>query len=194
MKACKKFIIDIELKKKFILKFLFVFDSIIIQKESTENFDEKKLEDVIQQLLEAMNELVCLELLKSCSEEDIKIIFYSIWNVAYEAKERSLQQECRNMLQFLYETVKKFASYCSDQKVQLGQIYNEEVLVTIIYRTLSLLADIHVGQKNFNAARQAITDLERLQRNDADTYILKIRVLVYMSLEQCNDQPLNALS
>ena len=29
LKACEKFIVDIELKKRFILKFLFVFDTAI---------------------------------------------------------------------------------------------------------------------------------------------------------------------
>ena len=56
---------------------------------------------------------------------------------------------------------------------------------TIVYRTLSLMADISVHTKNFMAARIAIQDLERLQRNDADTYILKIRVLLNESLNEC---------
>lgn len=56
---------------------------------------------------------------------------------------------------------------------------------TIVYRTLSLMADLNVHTKNFTAARTAIQDLERLQRNDADTYILKIRVLLNESLNEC---------
>lgn len=47
------------------------------------------------------------------------------------------------------------------------------------------MADINVHTKNFQAARIAIQDLERLQRNDADTYILKIRVLLNESLNEC---------
>ena len=60
---------------------------------------------------------------------------------------------------------------------------------TIIYRTLSLTADLNVYMRNFTAARQAIADLERLQRNDADTYILKIRVLLHEALNDCANQP-----
>ena len=56
---------------------------------------------------------------------------------------------------------------------------------TIVYRTLSLMADLNVHMKNFMAARLAIQDLERLQRNDADTYVLKIRVLLNESLNEC---------
>ena len=56
---------------------------------------------------------------------------------------------------------------------------------TIVYRTLSLMTDINVFMKNFQAARTAIQDLERLQRNNADTYILKIRVLLNESLTEC---------
>ena len=96
-------------------------------------------------------------------------------------------QECRTMLQSLYEQVKRFASYCSEQRSELDKpLFDEEIIRTIIYRTLSLLADINVCSKNFTAARQAISDLERLQRNDADTYILKIRVLMNQSLDLCS--------
>ena len=56
---------------------------------------------------------------------------------------------------------------------------------TIVYRTLSLMTEINVFMKNFQAARTAIQDLERLQRNSADTYILKIRVLLNESLTEC---------
>ena len=48
MKACKKFIIEIDLKKKFFLKFLFVFDATITNKEQqAEMSDTQKLEGVI---------------------------------------------------------------------------------------------------------------------------------------------------
>lgn len=64
---------------------------------------------------------------------------------------------------------------------------DEELMKTIVYRTLSLMADLHVHSKNFQAARTAIQDLERLQRNDAETYILKIRVLLNESLAECSN-------
>lgn len=196
LKACEKFIVDIELKKRFILKFLFVFDTAISSSaqatdmqadESHQQLDGKKTEIVIQQLVEALNKLVCLEFLKHCSQEETKVVFYSVWNLAFDAKERGMLQECRTMLQSLYEQVKRFASYCSEQRSELDKpLFDEEIIRTIIYRTLSLLADINVCSKNFTAARQAISDLERLQRNDADTYILKIRVLMNQSLDLCS--------
>jgi hypothetical protein len=46
-----------------------------------------------------------------CGMGEIKVLFYSIWNVAYEAKERGMYKECQLMLRQLYETVKKFSSY-----------------------------------------------------------------------------------
>ena len=47
------------------------------------------------------------------------------------------------------------------------------------------MADLQVNLKSFQAARSSIADLERLQRNDADTYILKIRVLMNEYLSEC---------
>ena len=43
---------------------------------------------------------------------------------------------------------------------------------------MSLLADMNVSLKNFAEAKKVIRDLEMLQRNDADVYILKLRVLL----------------
>ena len=47
------------------------------------------------------------------------------------------------------------------------------------------MADLHTHVKNFAAARSSIQDLERLRCNDAETYILKIRVLLNESLSEC---------
>ena len=100
LKACEKFIVDIELKKRFILKFLFVFDTAIsssaratdgqANKTNNNQLDSKKTEIVIQQLIEALNKLVCLEFLKHCSQEETKVVFYSVWNLAFDAKERGM--------------------------------------------------------------------------------------------------------
>ena len=62
---------------------------------------------------------------------------------------------------------------------------SEELVRTIVYRTLSLTAELHVHVKNYSAARNSLQDLERLRRNDAETYILKIRVLLNESLQDC---------
>lgn len=55
---------------------------------------------------------------------------------------------------------------------------------TILFRTLSLLADIHMSLKNFEAARHTIKDLEQIIHNDAETYILKIKILLYHCAEE----------
>jgi hypothetical protein len=69
---------------------------------------------------------------------------------------------------------------------------DESVLRAVLFRTLSLLADMNVSLKNFVEAKKAIRDLELLQRNDADTYILKLRVLLNQSFSQtaCDENKL----
>lgn len=47
---------------------------------------------------------------------EVKILFYSIWNLAYEAKEYELYKECQLMLKSLYETVKKFSQFFNDNQ------------------------------------------------------------------------------
>ena len=49
-----------------------------------------------------------------------------------------------------------------------------------MFRTLALLADLHLEMRSFGEAKQAISDLESLQMGcaDADTYILKTRILM----------------
>ena len=127
--------------------------------------------------------------MKVCSSDELKVVFYSVWNLAFEAKSRGLVHESQTMLTTLYEQVKRFAQYCHEQRSNSSSSselqIEEDLMRTIVYRTLSLMADISVHTKNFMAARIAIQDLERLQRNDADTYILKIRVLLNESLNEC---------
>lgn len=131
---------------------------------------------MITQLVLTLTKLVSLEFLTKCSLEEIKVIFYSIWNLAYESKERGLINESRQMLSTLYEQVRKLAQYQHENRQERPP--DETVLRTVLFRTLSLLADMNVSLKNFAEAKKAINDLEILQRNDADTYILKLRVLL----------------
>lgn len=67
----------------------------------------------------------------------------------------------------LYDQIKKFAKYLHEQRDKANT--EENVLKTILFRTLSLLADMNVSLMNFPEARKAIKDLELLQKNDADT-------------------------
>lgn len=48
--------------------------------------------------------------MKLCSIGEIKVLFYSVWNVAFEAKQCEFYKECQLMLRQLYETVKKFST------------------------------------------------------------------------------------
>ena len=66
------------------------------------------------------------------------------------------------MLTALYEQVKRFAQYCHESRINrqesqdaAGSAHAEEASIdedlmrTIVYRTLSLMADLHVHTKNF---------------------------------------------
>jgi hypothetical protein len=53
---------------------------------------------------------------------------------------------------------------------------DEEVIQEVLFKTLSLVCDLNILLKNYNAARLAVKDLEILQRNDANTYMMKLRV------------------
>jgi hypothetical protein len=44
----------------------------------------------------------------------VKVLFYSIWNIAYQAKNCELYKECQIMLRQLYETVKKFSAFFAE--------------------------------------------------------------------------------
>lgn len=99
------------MKKRFLLKFLFVFDlavtqtSLLAEDEDQEdgmkrlqsstqlNLDAKQIEVVIQSLVETLTKLICLDFMKVCSSDELKVVFYSIWNLAFEAKSRGLVKE-----------------------------------------------------------------------------------------------------
>ena len=65
--------------------------------------DAKQIEQVIVSLVETLTKLVCLEFMKVCSPDELKVVFYSIWNLAFEAKSRELLRESQTMLAALYE-------------------------------------------------------------------------------------------
>lgn len=79
------------------------------QGEQSLNLDAKQIEVVIQSLVETLTRLVCLDFMKVCTNDELKVIFYSIWNLAFEAKGRGLVRESQTMLTALYEQVKRFA-------------------------------------------------------------------------------------
>ena len=88
LRACDKLVVDLDQQKKFILKFLFMFDSYITKKH------EAKVEETLIALVETLGRIVSLEFLKHCSLSEVKVLFYSIWNIAYEAKHCELYKEC----------------------------------------------------------------------------------------------------
>ncbi len=45
-----------------------------------------KIDEILVTLIETLSRLVSLEFLKLCSLSEIKVLFYSLWNVSYEAK------------------------------------------------------------------------------------------------------------
>jgi hypothetical protein len=55
---------------------------------------------------------------------------------------------------------------------------DEQVISEVIYKTISLVCDQNLEMKNFQAAKMACKDLEILQRSDANTYLMKLRVLL----------------
>ena len=52
---------------------------------SESNFE---VEEIIQLLIETLSKILTLDFLKECVPEESKVFFYSVWNLAYEAKER----------------------------------------------------------------------------------------------------------
>ena len=103
--------------------------------------------------------------MKICSSDELKVVFYSIWNLAFEAKCRDLVRESQAMLATLYDQVKLFAQYCHEQRMRGDSAsalsgfsekdnsatveISEELVRTIVYRTLSLTAELHVHVKNY---------------------------------------------
>lgn len=66
----------------------------------------------------------------------------------------------------------------------------------ILFKTLSLICDLNLLLKNFQAAKLAVKDLEVLQRNDCNTYLMKVRVLLAQSSDDktCLPEVLEAVS
>ena len=142
--------------------------------------DGKQMEETIRCLVETLQKIVNIQFLKHLSSEEIKVIFDSIWNIAYEAKDRMLFNECKQMLTCLYEQLRKFAQYLSESKSD----FDCTLLQLVMFKTLGLLADLYLVTHNYQAARQALKDLEAVKKIDADTYILKVRVLLTQHLQE----------
>jgi hypothetical protein len=47
----------------------------------------------------------------------------------------------------------------------------------VLFKTLSLICDLNLLLQNFQAARLAAKDLEILKRTDANTYLMKLRIM-----------------
>lgn len=54
----------------------------------------------------------------------------------------------------------------------------------ILFKTLSLICDLNLLLRNYQGAKTAVKDLEVLQRTDANTYLMKIRVLLAIASSQ----------
>ena len=63
---------------------------------------------------------------------------------------------------------------------------NDDVLHMMVFKTLSLLAMISIEHSNLEQAKEAIADLEYISRDDANTYILKLKVQI-LEGEQMSD-------
>ena len=50
--------------------------------------DPKRIEEVLRTLVDTLTRMVTLEFLKQCQLEEIRMLFYGVWNVAYETKQR----------------------------------------------------------------------------------------------------------
>ena len=68
---------------------MFLFDAYV-----TSGDQENKLETTLVALIETLGRLVSLEFLKHCALGEIKVLFYSIWNIAFEAKQSGMHKEC----------------------------------------------------------------------------------------------------
>lgn len=79
LKICDKYLADVQVQKRFMLKFLFVFDLLINKDEAAHSntgsknkfdpvrLDPKQTEDVIMQLVTTLTRFVTLEFLVQCS-------------------------------------------------------------------------------------------------------------------------------
>ena len=93
LRGCDRLVVDMNQQKRFILKYLYIVD------QSTTLNDQQGIEEsLLIALIETLGKVVSLEFLKHCNMSEVRMMFYSIWNVAYEAKEHGLYKECQLML------------------------------------------------------------------------------------------------
>jgi hypothetical protein len=58
--------------------------------KGSEELKTTQIEEVMTNLITSLGKLISLEFLKQSAAQEIKVIFLSAWNLAYEAKERGL--------------------------------------------------------------------------------------------------------
>jgi len=98
--------------------------------------------------------------------------------------------------------VKKFSTYINDTNSLPNQAFSkikppafltkkqlqpafevsqadELVISEVLFKTLSLVCDVNLELKNFQAAKLACKDLEILRRSDSNTYLMKLRVILH---------------
>ncbi len=81
LRGCDRLVVDMNQQKRFILKYLYIVD------QSTRLNDQQGIEEgLLIALIETLGKVVSLEFLKHCNMSEVRMMFYSIWNVAYEAK------------------------------------------------------------------------------------------------------------
>jgi hypothetical protein len=72
-----------------------MFETFIESKKGKEDQnDSDKIANILQALSNTISRIISLEFLKSSTLDEIRIIFYAIWNVAFESKNRDLMKEC----------------------------------------------------------------------------------------------------
>jgi hypothetical protein len=61
-----------------------MFDTYITCKDKDKN---QRIDETLVALIETLGRVVSLEFLKHCSLGEVKVLFYSIWNICYESKQ-----------------------------------------------------------------------------------------------------------
>ena len=54
--------------------------------DNKNNEQNQKMEELLVTLVDSLSRMVSLEFLKVCNSYEIQNLFYSIWNVAFEAR------------------------------------------------------------------------------------------------------------
>eukprot|EP00347_Sterkiella_histriomuscorum_P019831 403340135 len=218
LKLCDKLLIDIRSQKEFIMRFLMIFERYMDSKKIKDyiNLNKKtpgnsRISEILDCLVNSLSKLISLEFIKQCKPLEVKSLFYSVWNVAFETHKRGMIKECQLLLRQLYDQVKKFTLLYKELSGHNQHDYNqiqpkltkpnqkqfenhseltknqldEKVVTEIILKTLWLVCEMNLQLKNYQDAHKAIKDMELIQRNDASTYLLKIRVL-FCQIEETN--------